>query len=289
MIEKIYIPTYGRIDKQKTFDNLPENWKERAVLVAAASEEAELKKNYPVIVAPCQGPAPEGADPLEYGLSPTRKWIAYEAGDIKHAVFDDDMEDFLYTLRPSDKKEGEPPNIKINKDQDKFDEMMADMDRVLDEVVTAGLEVTWNPPMENDVNFCWRQTTNHFYNGKTFPKDKIDFTSLKCTQDYFILLQLLTMGYQNAVHMRWRVRPSGTQAKGGCAVYRTIEVHNKSMRDLQERFPKFVSLRETTQNSGSWKGMTKLAAMIQWKKAYKSSQAPEEVKPVDNSLEGFFG
>ena len=29
MIDVIYIPTYGRVGQQKTYDNLPDKWKEK--------------------------------------------------------------------------------------------------------------------------------------------------------------------------------------------------------------------------------------------------------------------
>ena len=53
----------------------------------------------------------------------------------------------------------------------------------------------------------------------------------------------------------------------------------KSLK-LQEKFPKFITLKEKVQNSGLWKGQKRLAGVIQWKKAYESSQK--------SSLSNFF-
>jgi hypothetical protein len=287
MIDQIFIPTYRRTAKQKTFDNLPKKYQDISVLVVAEDEKDILGKNYPVIVCPCQGKGPEGSDPLDYGLSPTRKWIAYHVDPTyKYAVFDDDLGEFVYTLRDSERKtRGETlVNTPINYEgSERFDEAMETMSNLLDEYVTTGFEVTWNPPFETDFGICWRQTTNHFYNAKTFPKEKIDFTGLKCAQDYYILLQLLTQGYQNAVSFRYRVRPELTSADGGCQEYRTIQVHNESMEKLKEAFPDFVTIRTKQQKNGKWKGMDKHAATIQWKKAYASSQ-----KEKENTLDGLF-
>jgi len=290
MIETLYIPTYRRVDNQLTYDYLPEKWKKKAVLVVAADEEEALKeKGYPVLVCPCQGKEPEGEDPLKYGLSPTREWIAYQAGDQKYAVFDDDIMQFVYTSRPSEKDQHNLVNTEINDYvkregyEDYFDNMMKEISDWLDEFVTCGLEATWNMPREQDYDDCWRQTIAHFYNGKTFPKEEIDFTSLKCSQDYFILLQLLTKGYKNRISFRYRVRPGLTQTEGGCAEYRTLEVHNKSMAQLARKFPEFVTIRTKVAKMGEWGGQDKFAAVIQWKKAYESSKK-EPVK----TLEGMF-
>lgn len=246
-------------------------------------------------MCPCQGKPPanvvlEGNKSLKYGLSPTREWIARHAGNIKYAVLDDDIAEFVYTARPSERSNYRLVNSPFGMTtmepgfENVFDEMMDTIDKWLDEYVQCGLEVTWNPPFEDDYKDCWRQTTNHFYNGATFPTDEIDFTSLTCAQDYFILLQCLTKGYPNRVSLRYRVRPALTQAAGGCQEYRTLDVHNDSMRKLQQFFPEFVTLKEKVAKGGEWGGKTKLAATIQWKKAYKSSQQKEEA----SSLKAFF-
>jgi len=89
------------------------------------------------------------------------------------------------------------------------------------------------------------------------------------------------MGYQNRVSLKYRINPGTTQSAGGCSTTRTLEIHNKSLEQLREKFPAFVQLREKiAKNSGEWSGKTKLAATISWKKAYASSQI--------NTLEEFF-
>ena len=290
MIERIYIPTYRRVGKQLTYESLPSHWQEKAVLVVCHDEYDELSKNYECIVCPHQGKPPEGKDPLNYGLSPTRKWIAEHAGKTKYAVFDDDIQEFVYTRRPSEPESHNFTNTVFSMKGQKegyehvFDEMMVTIDKWLDEFVTVGLEVTWNPPFDDDYKECWRQTVNHFYNGALLPIEELDFTSLRCAQDYYLLLQLLTKGYKNRVSMRYRVRPELTQTPGGCEEYRTLEVHNNAMIQLRDAFPEFVKLKEKVAKSGEWGGKPKLAANIQWKKAWKSSQEEKHA-----TLQDLFG
>lgn len=295
MIETIYIPTYGRTNRQETYQNLPDHWKKRTVLVIHESEkEAFDKLGYPNIVCPHQGPPPDGENFNDYGLPRTKQWIIENAGPVKFLIIDDDISDFVYTARPSERNQYRLVNTCIGLTrlepgfEDYFDKMMAEMSDWLDDYVTCGLEVTWNPPFEEDDKVCWRQTTNHFINGATYPTDKIDHTSILCVEDYYILLQLLTMGYPNRVNLRYRVRPGLTQADGGCEEYRTLEKHNKSMQQLHDAFPDFVTLKTKIAKNGKWGKVEKLAATIQWKKAYKSSQKNEEVSTADYNLEELF-
>ena len=87
------------------------------------------------------------------------------------------------------------------------------------------------------------------------------------------------MGYQNKISLKYRVDPHETQSKGGCSTFRSLNVHNESMKLLQQKFPSFVKLKEkVAKNSGEWSN--NYWSVIQWKKApYQSSQV--------NTLESF--
>ena len=85
MINVIYIPTYDRVGKQITFDNLPNKWKEKAVLVVSPNE---VHKEYPTLSCPEQG----------NGIAPVREWISEHGQGKRYAVFDDDIQ-FVYTRR----------------------------------------------------------------------------------------------------------------------------------------------------------------------------------------------
>lgn len=284
MIERIYIPTYRRPDAQLTWNALPPSWREKTYLVVDREDEEVLnKKGFQTLYCPVQGPPPPGGELRKHAMSGTRQWIAEHGEGVKYAVFDDDIVDFVHTRRPSEPDSQDLVNRIYNGEEEEFAKSFGLMSEWLDEYCTAAFEVTWNPPLDSDSHICFRQTVNHFYNGKTFPLDKIDYTYLECAQDYYVLLQLLTNGYQNRVSLRYRIRPALTQAKGGCEAYRTIEKHNNAMEKLQAAYPDFVSLRTKEVKNGAWKGTPKHAANIQWKKAYKSSQKEETA-----SLEDFF-
>ena len=263
MIEQLYIPTYKRQSSQLTFDGLPSKWKDKTILVV---HPEEVHKDYPTLSCPIQGT----------GIAPVRKWIAEHGQGKRYAVIDDDIS-FIYTRRENE--EGSS-NRKLTDDE--FDNMMSEMNYWIDEgFIHVGCDAAWNPPTrDKDYKVNSRICGNVFYDGTKLPIEKIDWTGLKIAEDYYVTLQLLTMGYQNKISLKYRVDPHETQSKGGCSTFRSLDVHNDAMKQLQQKFPSFVKLKEkVAKNSGEWSNKVKLAAVIQWKKAYQSSQV--------NTLESF--
>ena len=255
-MDRLYIPTYDRVGKQLAFDSLPNKWKDKAILVVHPDE---VHEGYPTLSCPVQGT----------GIAPVREWIAQHGQGTRYGVIDDDIE-FLYTRKEDE--EG-PSNIKL--DDNMFDSMINIFNDWMDMgYMHCGADASWNPPTrDKDHKECGRICGNVFYDGERLPVDDIDWTGLPIAEDYYVTLQLLTMGFPNMISYRARVNPNETQAKGGCSTFRSLEIHNESMRELQRRFPQFVKLREKiAKNSGEWSNKVKLAATISWKEAYKSSQ-----------------
>jgi hypothetical protein len=264
MIEAIYILTYGRQGRQITFDNLPKKWQEKTFLITHPKEHHE---GYPEIKCPIQGKS----------ISKVRKWISKLGEGKRYAVFDDDIT-FVYTRRENETGAGNTP-LKGKK----FDVMMNTMDKWMDEgYIHTACDVCFNPPTRNvDFRVNSRITNNVFYDGTKLPIKKLDW-GLDFCEDYYINLQLLSMGHQNKVSLMFRVNSSETQSKGGCELNRTLEKHNSAMRELNKKYPDFVKLREKITKGGLWKGKTKLAATISWKKCFQSSL---KTKP---DISGFF-
>ena len=108
MIDIIYIPTFNRVGKQKTYDSLPDKWKEKTYLVVSPDE---IHSGYQTISCPIQGK----------GIAPVRKWIAEHGEGKRYSVLDDDIE-FVYTRREN---EDGPSNNPLTDQQfcDMFDTM----------------------------------------------------------------------------------------------------------------------------------------------------------------------
>ena len=85
MIEKIFIPTIRRADKQFTFDDLPKELQDKVVMVVDPTERSMY--NYP-----CEYlELPKEIIGQWTQLAQTRKFIHQYAGTIKYAMIDDDL------------------------------------------------------------------------------------------------------------------------------------------------------------------------------------------------------
>tara|TARA_A100001011_G_scaffold384149_1_gene456383 strand:+ start:2782 stop:3600 length:819 start_codon:yes stop_codon:yes gene_type:complete len=263
MIE-IIIPTFKRLDCQITLSNIPDSLLQNVTLVVQPQEEVRAKKIHDKIFVV------SGDD---IGFAKTIRDITYEFAVERQSRFwilDDDLK-FIRHYETNDGKLKKEPMT-----EDDFAEVLDRTEMWMNDGFSHGaFGTTWNNPLgkfpyvENS-----RIMTNKYYDGKVLSKiwKDIDWNGCCGAEDFYVNLQLLTKGYPNRVWYKYVAAPSDTNTVGGCSEYRDIDYHNKSMRNLQSKFPNYVSLKEKKQKSGPWKDMTKLSATISWKKAYESSQ-----------------
>jgi hypothetical protein len=262
MIEKIYIPSLGRFDRQITWENLPEFLKERAVLVVQPAEQ-DLHGDKPVLVLPEN----------DCGIHNTRKFIWEHAQGKIHIVADDD-------LQFRDRNSGYGINL-TKEDADysyinnKTKEPMTEENwRFFEEttcqwfeegVAFSGMKLgSFSPTMwhngyvNNTSVFCF-----YVFNGKILPEaDKLDW-SLQLAEDAHLVLQLLRKGYSNRIWDKFCVQ-SSQFTKGGCNTYRTIDDTNRSHIELCMKHPDYVELNGYPKRIGDIQKVK-----VRWNKAYK--------------------
>jgi hypothetical protein len=105
----------------------------------------------------------------------------------------------------------------------------------------------------------------------TFRKHKFDFTRINCMEDFDVILQFLTHGYENIVSNVFVTNQAGSNTAGGCQTYRTLEVQGEAAKTLASLYPEFVKVVEK-ETKTAWGGGKRLDVNVQWKKAYASSQ-----------------
>ena len=84
-IDKIYIPTLGRVDNQRTYESLPDFVAMMTYLVIQPQELTDIKKNYPnanLVVLPEE----------VKGIAKTREYIVGLGNDTLYGMLDDDLE-----------------------------------------------------------------------------------------------------------------------------------------------------------------------------------------------------
>jgi len=270
MIDYIVIPTLGRIEKQITYNALPEEYKNKTFFTVQPHEYDVMHDKYGDKVLKL---------PKEINrIAATREWIFNEFKDCRHMVFDDDLEFVVKEPNPAETPKWLSRKFTDEDFRDAFDLV----DEWMDEgIAFGGLLPAWVIPDVNQwpVRENQRMMTNWFFNGPLIPRD-LEWCRVDSGEDFDINLQLLTRGFKNRVSAKYMVTCSATQSAGGCSTWRDLELHNECQKKLQEMWPDFISVKEKDVTSGPWKGKKKLAVTIQHKKAYESSQV--------NSLEDFF-
>lgn len=93
--------------------------------------------------------------------------------------------------------------------------------------------------------------------------------TLGIMEDFDVTLQLLQQGHPYLVLTHWaQDQQGGTQATGGCSVYRTHAAQEQAARALAAKFPEFVKLRQKQTKSGLKESID---VTVYWKKAAESS------------------
>lgn len=87
-------------------------------------------------------------------------------------------------------------------------------------------------------------------------------------EDFHITLSFLNAGYPNRVLYTYAQNDVGSNAEGGCSLYRNAEAQRQTSLWMAKHHPE-VTLKTKTSKTG-WQGMeSRLDVTVQWKKAFK--------------------
>lgn len=102
----------------------------------------------------------------------------------------------------------------------------------------------------------------------------LTFTPLVVMEDFHINLQILRSGADTCICNEWvSNQRGGSDAPGGCSLYRTDQVQTDAAHMLASRHPGFVKVVEKTTKT-AWGGKTRTDVIISWKKARASYVGP---------------
>lgn len=267
---KIIIPTYKRLHKQVTLDNIHN--KENVILAVREEEAKEAEKLCDVFVLP----------KTVHDIATTREAIVKHFNGQQIFMPDDDVILSYFTPRKTGLMADWKPNTP---DQEKqlIDTITSEMNNgfvhgglwVANTFARSYEDIKQKPRMENS-----RYYTNMWYDLSQIDVDKIDWTSMKVGEDFYVALQLCLSGMPSCLRRDFGVKASASHSEGGCSNWRTAELHNKYQLKLAEMYPDYVKAEES--KSKKLNGKLLYNVKIDFRKAYKNR------KIQTNGLEDFF-
>tara|TARA_B100001996_G_scaffold381594_1_gene371339 strand:- start:299 stop:1129 length:831 start_codon:yes stop_codon:yes gene_type:complete len=266
VIDKIYVLTLGRPNKQITFDNFPKSIQDITTLVVQPQEE-HLFPDYPKLVLPED----------DIGIVRTRKWIYDYAKNQKWGMFDDDL---IFKRRTQDWKFPQSPNEENVLDEEGWNEVLEKTSEWFDSGFSfAGFRRGVLPPFSNGQEYhdCTESICAVFGNGPKLPdSNDLVWNFDLLSEDVHFVLQMLLLGHKNRVWDKYIYENKWAQP-GGVSYQRTVDILDRSHEKLIELYPDYVKWRKEGDdshiqlNSGSEYDGVKLIQIL-WDKAYNDSK-----------------
>lgn len=249
----IYIPTFRRVHRQVTAQVLQKTgWP--IYLVTVPDETAVLSgMGYNVLETPATG------------IGDTRQWILDQHEPLiegpKFLMMDDDLR--FYERRVDD-----PTKFtQITDDPDRLQTMLEDLESLMEEYPLVCLAN--RSGANRETSMIRLNTRMHDMFG--IDKDVVDrhnfrINRMRFMEDFDFTLQFLTAGYDTAVLNTYCKGDYGSNAPGGCSVYRDLEGQAEAAEALAEMWPDFVKTRQVkAKGAGDWAVRTDVT--VQWAKA----------------------
>ncbi len=255
----LIIPTYGRLNNQKTFNCLPVKYQRQVIFVIRPEEFDAFKKTYPHNIIHC---LPHSVK----NFAATKQWIKNTFRKSCVFIMDDNINSFHTIEKNGDKFERNPLT------DTQFNALFIRITEYLKTYAHGGLILDKvSPPKGTSEMINSRIMTNIFADFSKWPDDVNfdDHPSCVAAEDFYTNLCLLTRGFQNVVISDIGVTKT-MREKGGCNTYRNVDNHNKSMEALHARFPDVTKLKLKILTTGQWKGQEVYGITCLWKKAYRS-------------------
>jgi hypothetical protein len=236
-MDKIYIPTYKRVENQITFNALPPKYQEKTILVVQEHERPLHKHDVEYLIVP------DG-----FGIAKTREKIIRDAGKSRFCLYDDDVEfyrrsmkfimaeNYEFDLFPSDMETDKRKMTEADFDEmfEIFNSWMDDQNIIQIGYRSAMLTPSWNLYTDFVGLYC-----GYMINGAKVSEfiDEVDWNFVKVGEDSMMTLEFLKRGYKIRRSELFCIQPQWWQ-EGGCSDFRTAEVHNEEHEKLRKKYNK---------------------------------------------------
>lgn len=227
---KIFVPTRGRVLKQKSMKSF-------CLL--------DVPHDVRFLVPKCEHDAFERAHPSarlvsvpdHWKTGSINQWIASRGG--RCVIIDDDL-----TLQ----RRRDPASSSQKGSASRGIEDAVALFERIEQWFNAGY-AHGGVSMSNANHYCREASAKNtracgliFFDAHVLEAEKVRFDAVQEHQALHVTLSLLELGYPNVVDYEFMFGHAGTNAAGGCSVYRTVEYLEEQNRLLQSLHPKGISL-----------------------------------------------
>jgi hypothetical protein len=254
----IAIPSKGRKRAQSTVANLPRSYRQKIRLVVPEDEVGGYQgvtTNVGIQILGC---------PAE-GIGATRQWIleTLRKEDPKICMMDDDL--VFCTRRKDD------PTKFIPAKTSHVIEMLMELEAKLETFAHASIATRQGGNRNTEdllTNTRMLRILSYNMDNINIP---LDYGRLEVMEDFDVTLSLLRSGHPNVVLNKWVQDQKMSNAAGGCSTYRDAEMQARSAEKLAELHAPFVRV-VTKKTKDGWFGGERKDVVVQWKRAFASSQ-----------------
>jgi len=250
---EIYILSSGRSKRQTTWDNLPKTVQDQTKIVVPWDERKDYAA-YPILTD----------KEIIRDLAKTRQWLV-ERSAGKLCMLDDDL---TFATRRVDN-----PTTFVPAAAEDIEYAFNNLNELLDKYAHVGMSGREgaNRNIERYIHTT-RVMRILAYDTSVLQRYKIRIDRLQFMIDFDVTLQLLLKGFDNCLINYMVQNQYGSNATGGCSQYRTREAQEADAKELKRLHPSYVKL-VTKKTKTAWGWGERLDCQMQWKGAFKDSQA----------------
>lgn len=280
MIEKIYIPTFKRVDSQTALSKIPDSYKDRVILVVQEQERNQYNYDVEYYVVG-----------NNIGLSKTKELIYRHAGKKRYAMVDDDV----IWYRRNSKYYGKTPNMEKSKrecNEKDWGEMLEKIDNLMNEkkVISVGHKEDGFPP--SSINKNSFLTGAFWIDGEKLSEiiDDVDWNEFYTCQDIAFNFEVLLRGYTTRKLGEFcMAHKYNVNASGGCSSYRTQKMRDDVVQQLLKKWKPLGivnhidDIKRSSDSYWKWAkkeekktGFKPLGLHFNFQKAYKIGQMNNE-------------
>jgi hypothetical protein len=253
---RVYIPTYRRVNIQRTWASLSPNVRNCTTLVCVADEAKALHRatGARTLVQPARVQT----------ISTKRQWIVDQSEEPYLCMLDDDLR---FAVRDPIWGQGKANADEVrllacsNKDVDR---LFKELREQLNTYAHAGISMRMaNRGMHPGWHSCKRMVYVLAYETETLRRFA-RFDAIAHREDMWVTLKLLEHGFANSVSFEFSADQVYGSKGGETAAGRNMKESNKDAERLAKAFPGLVKV----QSKQYQVGINRLEVQVQWKQAW---------------------